>query len=163
VVQGVAETRFGLAGRVVGEDRGVALKEPRRPWRAEWLVFDVYRDGWTIPKIAGTIRVFATPGQAAPERRFLTISVRAPNDVPPRSFRFQSNADDWRGEADAHGTSKQISVCVPPRGFADVRVTAPRYSPIYGDPRSEASFVSYARSGGVLITAIALADEVGSC
>jgi hypothetical protein len=52
---------------------------------------------------------------------------------------------------------------VPPRGFADVRVSAPRYSPIYGDPRSESSFVSYARSGGVLITEIALADEVGSC
>jgi hypothetical protein len=163
VVQGVAETRFALAGRVVGEDRGAALMQPRRPWRADWLVFDVYRDGWTVPKVAGTIRVFAAPGQAGPQRRFLTISVRAPRDVPPRSFRFHSNADDWRGQADAQGTSKQISVCVPPRGFADVRVTAPRYSPIYGDPRSEASFVSYARSGGVLITAIALADEVGSC
>jgi hypothetical protein len=44
-----------------------------------------------------------------------------------------------------------------------VRVIAPRYSPIYGDPRSEASFVSYARSGGVLLTGIALADERGLC
>jgi hypothetical protein len=163
VVQGVAETRFHLAGTVVGEDRGAALMRTRRPWRADWLAFDVYRDGWTVPKVAGTIRVFAAPGQTGPQRRFLTISVRAPRDVAPRSFRFQSNADDWQGRVDAQATSKQISVCVPPRGFADVRVTAPRYSPIYGDPRSEASFVSYARSGGVLITAIALADEVGSC
>jgi len=163
VVQGVAETRFRLAGLVVGEDRGAALIRTRRPWRADWLVFNVYRDGWTVPKVAGTIRVFATPGQAGPQRRFLTISVRAPRDVPPRSFWFHSNADDWRGQADVRGTSKQISLCVPPRGFADVRVSAPRYSPIYGDPRSESSFVSYARSGGVLITGIALADEVGSC
>jgi hypothetical protein len=52
---------------------------------------------------------------------------------------------------------------VPARGFADVEIHAPRYSPIYGDPRSEASFVSYARSGGVLVTGIALADETGPC
>jgi hypothetical protein len=89
--------------------------------------------------------------------------VRAPQDVPRRPFRFHSNADDWRGETNATGTSKQISVCVPPNGYGDVHVDAPLYSPIYGDPRSEQSFVSYARSGGVLLTGIALADEVGRC
>jgi len=44
-----------------------------------------------------------------------------------------------------------------------VKVSTTRYSPIYGDPRSESSFVSYARSGGVLVTGIALADETGFC
>ena len=48
-------------------------------------------------------------------------------------------------------------------GYGDIHLTAPRYSPIYGDPRSEASFVSYARSGGVLVTGIALADERSPC
>ena len=52
---------------------------------------------------------------------------------------------------------------MPARGFADVQIHAPHYSPIYGDPRSEASFVSYARSGGVLVTGIALADETAPC
>ena len=52
---------------------------------------------------------------------------------------------------------------MPARGFADVRIDAPRYSPIYGDPKSEATFVSYARSGGVLVTGIALADEQRPC
>jgi hypothetical protein len=33
---------------------------------------------------------------------------------------------------------------------------------IYGDPKSEETFVSYARSGGVRVTGIALADETGS-
>jgi hypothetical protein len=163
VVQGVAETRFHLSGKVLDEDRGAALIRTLRPWRADWLAFDLYRDGWTIPKVTGTIRVFGTPGQAETERRYLTISVRAPQDVPRRPFRFHSNADDWRGETNATGTSKQISVCVPPNGYGDVHVDAPRYSPIYGDPRSEQSFVSYARSGGVLLTGIALADEVGRC
>jgi Dolichyl-phosphate-mannose-protein mannosyltransferase len=163
VVQGVAETRFHLSGKVLDENRGAALIRTLRPWRADWLAFDLYRDGWTIPKVTGTIRVFDTPGQTEAERRYLTISVRAPQDVPPRPFRFHSNADDWRGETNAAGTSKQISVCVPPNGYGDVHVDAPRYSPIYGDSRSEQSFVSYARSGGVLLTGIALADEVGRC
>ena len=126
VVQGVAETRFHLSGKVLDEDRGAALIRTLRPWRADWLAFDLYRDGWTIPKVTGTIRVFDTPGQTETERRYLTISVRAPQDVPRRPFRFHSNADDWRGETNATGTSKQISVCVPPNGYGDVHVDAPR-------------------------------------
>jgi hypothetical protein len=141
----------------------VALIAVERPWRAAWLAFDLYRDGWTVPKAVGKIRVFAAPGQTMATMRFLTISVRGPNDVPPRPFRVDSNASTWAAKAGEQPTSKQISVCVPARGFADVRVHAPRYSPIYGDPRSEASFVSYARSGGVLVTGIALADETSPC
>jgi len=162
-VQAVAETRFRLAGEVLGDDRGVVLIKTQKPWRAEWLAFDLYRDGWTVPRVVGTIRVFAAPGQAGPMMRFLTVSVRGPRDVAPRSFHFTSNASDWRAEVDEKGTSNQLSVCVPPRGFADVRIDAPRYSPIYGDPKSEATFVSYARSGGVLVTGIALADETRAC
>jgi hypothetical protein len=162
-VQAVAETRFHLAGKVLGEDRGVALVKTQRPWRAEWLAFGLYRDGWTIPKVVGTIRVFAAPGQTAPTMRFLTISIRGPSDLPSRGFHIASNASDWQGKAAEEGTSNQVSVCVPPRGFADFRVRVPRYSPIYGDPRSEESFVSYARSGGVRITGIALADETTPC
>jgi hypothetical protein len=162
-VQGIAEARFRLAGAELGEDRGVALMAVDRPWRAAWLTFDLYRDGWTVPKFVGKIRVFAAPGQKESLMRFLTISVRGPNDVPPRPFRIDSNASNWAAEAGEQPTSKQISVCVPARGFADVQVHAPHYSPIYGDPRSEASFVSYARSGGVLVTGIALADETTPC
>jgi hypothetical protein len=163
VVRGVAETRFHIAGRVLDQNRGAELVETERPWRVDWVAFDLYRDGWTIPKVTGTVRVYAAPGQSAPQRRYLTIYARAPRDVAPRPVVFRSNAGEWRDDVDADGTSRQLSLCVPPRGFADVRVDAPRYSPIYGDPRTEPSFVSYARSGGVLVTGIALADEVGSC
>ena len=60
VVQGIAETRFRLSGKLLAEDRGAALIRARRPWRADWVAFDLYRDGWTIPKVNGTIRVFAS-------------------------------------------------------------------------------------------------------
>jgi hypothetical protein len=163
VVQGTAETRFRLSGRAVDDDRGALLIEAKRPWRADWVAFGLYRDGWTVPNRSGTIRVFSTPGQTAPQRRYVTISVRAPHDEPSRAALLDSNAGEWTVDAPTTGTSTQVSACVPPHGHADVRMRASRFSPIYGDPRSEQSFVSYARSGGVLVTGIALADEVGSC
>jgi hypothetical protein len=163
VAQAVAETRFGLAGKVIGEDRGVQLIRTAGPWRAQWLGLGLYRDGWTIPKKRGAIRIFARPGRTSPERRFVTISVRAPSDVAPRPVSFRSNESAWSAKVGTQPQSPQLPVCVPPNGYADVRVTAPRYSPIYGDPRSEASFVSYARSGGVLVTGVALADETSPC
>ena len=162
-VEGISETRFHLAGKQLGEDRGIELIQNAQPWRADWLAFDLYRDGWTIPRVVGTIRVFAAPGQTGPMARFLTISVRGPQDLAARGFHVASNAADWRGKADEKGVSNQIAVCVPPHGFADVHVSTRRFSPIYGDPRSEESFVSYARSGGVLVTQIALADETRPC
>ncbi len=163
VLQGLAETRFKIAGQAKGEDRGISLVEADKPWRAEWLTLGLYRDGWTVPRALGKIRVFAKPGQKGGLLRYVTVSVRAPQDVSSRSFEIKTNASDWRGTTSDQGTSKQIAICVPAGGFADAAIDAPRYSPIYGDPRSEASFVSYARSGGVLVTSIALADETRPC
>lgn len=163
VAEAVAETRFGLAGKVIGEDRGVELIRTAGPWRAQWLGLGLYRDGWTIPKVQGAIRVFAQPGASSPERRYVTVSMRAPSEVAPRPVSLRSNESAWSGKVGTQPQSRQLSVCVPPNGYADLRVSAPRFSPIYGDPRSEASFVSYARSGGVLVTGIALADETSPC
>jgi hypothetical protein len=161
--QAIAETRFRLAGKQLDDVRGVALIQNEKPWRADWLAFDLYRDGWTIPKVTGKVRVFAEPGQTGRLRRFLTISVRGPQGVPARGFQVTSNETTWQAVADERGTSNQVSLCVPPGSHADVEINAPRYSPIYGDPRSEPSFGSYARSGGVLVTGIALADETAPC
>jgi hypothetical protein len=162
-VQGISETRFQLAGKVVNEFRGARLVRTDRPWRTEWLAFDLYRDGWTIPHETGTIRVFSSPGQTTGLMRYLTIYVRSPQGVSARSFRVRSNAADWQATTGPSGTSNQIAVCVPAHGFADIDVSASHFSPIYGDPRSEESFFSYARSGGVLITGLALADETRPC
>jgi len=163
IVQGVAETRFRLSGSVLSEDRGVALLKTEKPWRADWLAFDLYRAGWTIPPFAWAVRISAAPAPTGPLMRHLTLYITGPKDVGERGFRVVSNATEWRGKTDARGTSNQLPVCVPPHGFADVRIDAPHFSPIYGDPRSEESFFSYARSGGVLVTGIALADETRPC
>ena len=161
--QGISEARFHLAGKVVNEFRGAQLIRTERPWRADWLAFGLYRDGWTIPHRTGTIRVFASPGQTTGLTRYVTMYVRAPQGVAARSFDVRSNAADWHATTGPTGTSNQIAVCVPAHGFADIHVSAPHFSPIYGDPRSEESFFSYARSGGVLLTGVALADETRPC
>jgi hypothetical protein len=161
--QAVAETRFRLAGKQLDDLRGVVLIQNEKPWRAQWLGLDLYRDGWTIPKVTGKIRVFAEPGQTERLRRFLTISIRGPQGLPARGFGVTSNESNWQAQADERGTSNQVSVCVPPGAYADVGIASPRYSPIYGDPKSEPSFSSYARSGGVLVTSISLADETAPC
>jgi hypothetical protein len=163
VAQAVAETRFGLAGDVLANDRGLELVRADKPWHAEWLALDLYRDGWTVPNRVGRIRVFATPDQTSSTTRYLTVSVRGPQGERPRVFQFVSNASDWRAQAGQQPVSKQLAVCVPAHGYADVQVSAPRFSPIYGDPQSDRTFSGYARSGGVLVTGIALADETSPC
>jgi len=163
IAQADRETRFRIAGKPAAEYRGVLLIDTEKPWRAQWLTFGLYDDGWTEPGIVARIRIFAAPEQTEPVVRYLTISVSTATDVDKRAFHLVSNMGDWRGQAVRERTSTQVPVCVPARGFADVRLGTRGYSPIYGDPQSSESFSSYARSGGVLVTQIALADETGSC
>ncbi len=163
VADSIKETRFRIVGKTVAEYRGVLLNETEQPWRTEWLTFGLYDDGWTVPRVVPTIRIFSSPEQTQPVARYLTITARAPRDIGARIVRIRSNMIDWRGKALETGTAEQLPVCVPARGFADVRITARGFTPIYGDPRSEGSFVSYARSGGVMLSQISLADETGSC
>jgi hypothetical protein len=51
-------------------------------------------------------------------------------------------------------------VCVPPGGFGRVGIRALANSAVYGDMRDANSIGEY-RVAGVLLTQIALADEVG--
>jgi hypothetical protein len=163
IADSIKETRFRIAGKTVAEYRGVLLTEAERPWRTPWLTFGLYDDGWTVPRVASRIRIFSTPEQTDPLARYLTVTARAPRDIGRRRFRVRSNMIDWRGTALEAGTTGQFPVCVPTQGFADVRITARGFTPIYGDPRSERTFVSYARSGGVMLSQISLADETGPC
>jgi hypothetical protein len=94
----------------------------RAPWRAKWLAYNLYRDGWTIPRVEGTVRVFATPGQRAPERRYVTVSVRAPDDVAPRAFGCARTPPRGAVTRVSRRRASQVAVCVPPNGYADLRI-----------------------------------------
>jgi hypothetical protein len=161
VVQSVNETRFRISGTVMIQRPDVMLIQAASPWRTDWLTYDLYDDGWTRPGTAARIRVFATPGQEHAVTRTLTLQVRAPIQVPRRSFTIA-----WTGgslHADANGTnsvSERVDVCVPARGFAEVRLATPVSSTIPGDQRGADTWM-LARKGGVLLSDLSLADEVG--
>ena len=163
VLEAETETRFRLSGTLTADARSTMLIDTRQPWRADWLTFGLYDDGWTKPARAGTIRVFATPGQKHAEIRYLTLGVRAPFGVTARPFTAWSNRTTAHGVA--NGIDRVINVlkvCVPARGFSDAHVSTPVSSPIgYGQPTTATSFFEQRRAG-VLLTEIALADEVGA-
>ena len=48
------------------------------PWRAGFVTYGIYGDGWTRPHTPATIRVFANPGQRTALKRFVTIALAAP-------------------------------------------------------------------------------------
>jgi MFS family permease len=170
VAQSDAETRFRIAGTAVADTRNTLLIDADRPWRADWLTFGLYDDGWTRPGTTARVRVFAQPGQTRAVLRTLTLGVRAPFQPAPggsvplvtrRPFTVASDVEREEGVANGRDrVVERIAVCVPAHGFADVRISTPDHSPVYGDMRDQSS-VGIGREAGVLLTEVALADEIG--
>jgi hypothetical protein len=164
VVQAVADARFHIAAAsTVLNYRGAWLVRASEPWRADWLTSGLFEDGWTRPGVVAKIKVFAKPGQTTPLRRYLTLAIHAPEQTQNAAIDVSSNIDHWHQGALDVETTHQISVCVPPRGFAVVSISSPAHTVIYGDPTTVDSYGKAARVAGVLLTQIALADETGTC
>jgi hypothetical protein len=156
------ETRFRISGTARAENYNVLLVKATRPWRTDWLTFDLTDDGWTRPGVPARIRVFATPGQRTAVSRTLSLAVRAPESSPRARFTVRSNAATWDGDqANAGTVVGSIRVCVPRRGYTDVRISTPLSELTYGDMRDLNSF-GFERRLGVFLSSIALADEIGS-
>ena len=161
VVSNELDARFRLAGRIVTLDRNVALIRTERPWRADWLSLGLSGDGWSTPGVPAAIRVFATPGERGPVERFVTIELRAPGGIEGRPLRLVSNLATRQETAGSEATSiGPLSLCVPPGGFADLRIESPEHSPSRGDPRELSGYRTPAEVG-VGVVRVALADEVG--
>jgi hypothetical protein len=156
------ETRFHIAGKAKVAMPDVTLTRADEPWRADWLSFGLYDDGWTKPGVTARVRIFPEPGQRGPVVRYLTLQLQPPDPVVARSFVVTSDLQTQRGVAvNTHTTFvSSLRVCVPARGFADVRLTTPDSSYIPGDQRDEPSS-EIERQGGLFVNEIAVADEVG--
>lgn len=154
------DVRFRLAGRQVTFDRGAYIFEPEVPWRADWVTTDLYGDGWTLPHVTARIRVFPLHGQRQPLRRFLTISIAAPDTGSPRPVAIGSNDRGWEASVPSGSSiDRSVSVCVAPGEPADVTIDTPFVSDVYRDPTKGALTGEVDRPAGVLIRSIALADE----
>ena len=160
VVTHGSDVRFRLAGTTVSFERGAYLQEADVPWRAEWITDQIYSDGWTKPHVPVRIHVYAEPGQRTPLRRFLTVSVASPSPTEPRPLTIRSNLDLWQGLIPPdQSIDRSTSVCVPPGGHADVEIETPYVSDVYRDPTVAPLTGETDRPVGVLVRAIALADE----
>jgi hypothetical protein len=161
VAQAVTESRFRLAGELLATRRNYDLFRATQPWRAQWTSSGLYDDGWTKPGQAGSLKIFALPGQRRSLRRSVTFALAVPEGAE-RSISFRSNQGTWRGRVSDAGFSQVVSACVPPSGFATVRFASTGSSPIPSDPKNIGAFQQQ-RAGGVLFQQIALADEVSDC
>jgi hypothetical protein len=163
VLSAVQETRFHIAGKTKAAHPDVILSEAAEPWRADWLSFGLYDDGWTKPHTTLRVRVFSAPGQREPITRYVTFQAQPPDPVAERPFTVTSNLETRQEVAtNTHTTLVgSVRVCVPPNGYAEVRLSTPDSSYIPGDQRDEPSS-ELERQGGLFINEIALADEFGS-
>jgi hypothetical protein len=162
VAMSAKETRFRVSGPARAEKYNVVLVNATRPWRTDWLTFGLTDDGWTRPGVPARIRVFSAPGQRTPVSRTLSLAVRPPDDAPRSRFTVRSNVATWQDDEANTGTVVgTIRVCVPRRGYTDVRISTPLAAQTYGDMRDVNSF-GFERRLGVFLSSIALADEIGS-
>ncbi|MBV8397092.1 MAG: glycosyltransferase family 39 protein [Actinobacteria bacterium] len=161
VVEALKESRFRISGKVVASTGDTMLIRTREPWRADWTTAGVYDDGWTMPHTVARVRVYALPNQTAPLLRYLTFQIWAPSGVTHRRFTVRSNLETRRGIAGAATAFvNSVHVCVPPRGSTDVTLTVQGSSTIPGDMATEQQSVG-SRQGGVFLSEIALADDLG--
>jgi hypothetical protein len=167
VVESITDSRFRISGTSPLQTPQVLVIKAREPWRADWVSFGLTDDGWTQPGVTARIRIFASPGQRAPEIRTLTLQIRAPSGMTTATRPYVVMADTGRqtGSASDDSTSfARVEVCVPARGYSDVRVATPGHSAIPGDLSSESGSVVTTRQGGIHLDDVALADEIGgSC
>ena len=164
VVQAVADARFHIAAAsTVLNYRGALLVRPEEPWRADWVTSGLYEDGWTIRGVPAKLKVFSEPGQTTPLKRFVTLAIHAPAYTQNASIDVSSNIDHWRENPLDVETTHQVAVCVPAHGFAEITITTPAKTLIYGDPTTSDSYGKAGRTAGLLLTQIALADETTPC
>lgn len=159
VAQAVADARFHVKGRFLVTQRDVSIVFPDRPWRADWVSYGLYPDGWTRPDAAARIRVFADARQRGPVLRTLTLSLLAPENVPSRAVALRSNAGSWRADVGPNTVEQTVTVCVPRTGHADVTFRADGSTSIYGD-QSTVDTLNTPRDAGVLVGKVSLADEL---
>ena len=119
----------------------------------------LYADGWTMPGMAAVVRVFSSPGQRRAVTRSVSLSFRAPEDVSSARSACPRTSRTSRQATPNTTLHEVVRVCVPRTGHTDVRLRAHGVSELPPDLRG--GHDTEIRKGGVLVTEVALADEIG--
>ena len=123
LVVAAGETRFGLAAaRTIAVKPPLRLLRVRRPYRVQWATQGLTRDGWLLPDVPVTVRVF---GGATPQRRAVRLTL-ASSRFALRRFDFAVSAagDTQRWSVDPGGARPPVDVtmCLPAGGHVDIRL-----------------------------------------
>jgi hypothetical protein len=162
VVQALEETRFHIAGQSISSQRDAVLVQPDRPWRADWVSNGLYNDGWTRPGQTARIRIFSLPHQSTTATRYVSLYLQAPPGVENRLVTIESSRVTWHARVGQGLLKQEVWACVPPTGYADLRVSVSGASPIFGDMSSAESF-NEPRDAGVLVHQVAVYGETLNC
>jgi hypothetical protein len=160
VATSVGETRFRLVGTTRFTEQNVELIKVQMPWRLAWLTSGMYDDGWTKPGVSAEMRLYPAPGQQTPVLRGVTFIMRSPSDVARRTVTVSAQGRATRAVVTPGSTNAAVQVCVPPHGFATIRLTVSGSSSIPGDQATLADSLT-PRAGGVYVASIGEADEIG--
>jgi hypothetical protein len=163
ILESVDETRFRIGGLAIAASENGVLVDAGPHWRLAWRTLGTYDDGWTRPGVPVHVRVYPRRGQRHPELRTLSFVVRSPDDVPQRPITFSSEDRKTRVVATPNALTQDVTVCVPVRGYADVKLDVEGSSSIPGDLATLAQS-TMPRQGGIAIASLGEADEIGgSC
>jgi len=94
--------------------------------------------------------------------RGISVFMLAPAGSPPRLATFRSNRGVWKLPVSQTTAQQDVSVCVPPHGYADIHLRVRGASQIPGDLRN-LDVVNDPRQGGLLVKQIALWDATDPC
>ena len=163
VVGSEKETRFRIAGPARSDQRGALLIDGGKRWRLVWRTSGLYDDGWTQPGVPVRMRLYASKGQRRPELRTVAFLLRAPETGGSRRIALTVGGKTTRAVVGHDSSVTEFArVCVPTRGYADVRLAVDGASEIPGDLSTQsASLVP--RRGGLFIASLSQADEIGRC
>ena len=161
VVHSLKETRFQIAGTARAYEQGGALFEVGMPWRLAWLTSGLYDDGWTRPGVPMLLRVYPAAGQQTARKRTVTLVLRTNPEVAQRSATLSAQGQVVKATVTPTGISQPVDVCVPARGYAEVRLAVAGSSAIPGDLASHGESL-LPRTGGLFVAALNEADEIGA-
>jgi len=157
VAESDQDSRFRVRGETVSLTRSVRLIDAGDDWHADWVSRGLDDDGFTVPGRVARVRIYPLAGQRKPLLRTLTFHVLA------HSARLGVTIGATTAFVDAdHDADVAASVCVPPHGFATVRIRGRGSTRVWGDLGARAG-IFQSRVRGMQIDRISLADETRAC
>ncbi len=160
IVESVKETRFRVAGPASFSSGTIELIDAGRHWHLSWLTSGLYDDGWTKPGVPMQMRIYPDRGQESPTLRTVALVLRPPIGVARRSITLSTPAKTIHVLMHEADVTEFVHICVPARGYTQLRLTVNGSSSIPGDGAT-LSESSLPRRGGVFIASLAEANEIG--